>query len=333
MRFASFAFAGGEMPQTGNTSSGSPSGRERQLNIIYFVDANKTRSIKLSISKAKLIGSLLVLTISWAFLATGILFYSSDRVDNLEVKLSQSLGVIFDYQVKYEDTYEKAYPFTPTKKAKAPPISVASNKAEPKKTTKSSNVAQTKPATALAAKLATPALDKPLVSIEEAKVDYENPELKVRFALRNNQSPKRATGYVFGTAKFVSDAGVTSFLVSPRGIKAGSDGAVANPKSGYAYRIRYYKAKTMSFQPPKGVAGKFVQVSLSLVGSDGQQSDKRLNVDIPVVLSEAPEKLVKVVETAQVESTVKSSDPVATGEAPVSANSEKAAEGEGSNAP
>ena len=302
------------MPNSGNSTTNPTGGRERQLNIIYFVDANKTRSVKLSISKAKVIGALLFLTISWAAVSTGLLFYSSDRVNRLEDKLSQSLNLIFDYQVKYERIYEKAYPSMPSKKQAAPAATVASAKQS-----QADSVVEAKPdaknvtdpgATTLAAKIVEPEDVGPLVSIEDPKVSYGDSKLSVRFALRNNRSPRRATGSVYGTAKFVSKDGAISYLSSPRSIKVSAEGSVDNPKSGYAYRIRYYKAKTMSFVPPRGMEGRFVEVGLSLVGDEGQRLEKKIEVDFPVAVAVTPDPVIKPARVPNEESAKASAVPV-----------------------
>ena len=83
---------------------------KRQLNIIYFVDSSKTRTVKIPLGRVSVVLLLLSAVGLWsigsAFLLTAA---NADRA-GLTRKLSASLATVFDYETRYDGVYDVAYP-------------------------------------------------------------------------------------------------------------------------------------------------------------------------------------------------------------------------------
>ncbi|MCX6130423.1 MAG: hypothetical protein NTX25_15345 [Proteobacteria bacterium] len=84
--------------------------RKRFLNIIYFIDSNRTRTLKLSIRSSYLTVATLVLLISWSFFASLLLIQEHQLNHEQRVRSVELLTSIFNYQTRYDQVYEKAYP-------------------------------------------------------------------------------------------------------------------------------------------------------------------------------------------------------------------------------
>lgn len=90
--------------------SGSQYHREKTLNIIYFMDSKKTRSIKIPLEKAYLALGFLGAILIWC-IVSGILVLNlknKDRLDSMRIRAL--LATIYEFQVKGEDVFDKAYP-------------------------------------------------------------------------------------------------------------------------------------------------------------------------------------------------------------------------------
>lgn len=90
--------------------SGSHYHREKTLNIIYFMDSKKTRTIKIPVEKAYLALGFLGAILIWC-VVSGILVLnlkSKDHSDSLRIR--SLLSTIYEFQVKGEDVFDKAYP-------------------------------------------------------------------------------------------------------------------------------------------------------------------------------------------------------------------------------
>ncbi len=306
------------MPRSAGDAPSTKSNRQRELNVIYFVDANKTRSLRIKIASAQFLVIAGAVAAVWTILASGLLFSSMRQVSQLESKLTHSMSVIFDYQVRFEEVYEKAYPNAPARdpNAKGEEAVVAAERRTPgtvivksvasdagrpgdpvtvtQEAAKAPQVVQEpKAPIALAAKSApgvaplagTSTVAAPpgrSIDIEEPKISQAGAEVKVRFALRNNQSPQKAEGFVFGIAKIENQAGRVFYLESPEGIQVDNLGQAKRPTAGFAYSIRYYKAKTMNFQLPPDTQGRVVEVSVGVLGNDGVTIVEKIPANLPI---------------------------------------------------
>ena len=81
-----------------------------QLNVIYFIDAAKTRSFKMPLKRLKWVIALLLGIAVWSVGSAVLIFWLwTAKLDQFE-DLKSTLQALFDYEVRYEQVYETAYP-------------------------------------------------------------------------------------------------------------------------------------------------------------------------------------------------------------------------------
>jgi|GEM_PF-1850408 len=83
--------------------------RVKELNIIYFFDAHRTKTLKFSMTQARVILALMVCTVGWAIGSSVIVTYLSLKRSDAEFKLVKALDRVFEYQIRFEQIFEKAY--------------------------------------------------------------------------------------------------------------------------------------------------------------------------------------------------------------------------------
>jgi hypothetical protein len=90
-----------------NQTSG---GRRRRLNVIYFVDSARTRSFSMPLFGLNFIALALIGLVGWSVLSIGLLMWMADgRAEDL-ARMKSALATVFEYETRYDDVYEKAYP-------------------------------------------------------------------------------------------------------------------------------------------------------------------------------------------------------------------------------
>ena len=81
-----------------------------QLNVIYFIDAAKTRSFKMPLKRLKWVIALLLGIAVWSIGSAVLIFWLwTAKLDQFE-DLKSTLQALFDYEMRYEQVYETAYP-------------------------------------------------------------------------------------------------------------------------------------------------------------------------------------------------------------------------------
>ena len=90
---------------------------DKNLNIIFFVDANRTRRFQLSIKQLIGISVLFFATTLWAILSIFYIYRFYTKDGEQFTRITELQTAIFNYQTRYENIYEKAYsidePFQP----------------------------------------------------------------------------------------------------------------------------------------------------------------------------------------------------------------------------
>ena len=84
--------------------------QKRALNVVYFLDAKKTKSIKIPMPMVKLLAAGTILTLVWTVVSFFIVGALTNKVSNLSEELVELNQVIFDYQARFDGVYEAAYP-------------------------------------------------------------------------------------------------------------------------------------------------------------------------------------------------------------------------------
>lgn len=84
--------------------------RKKFLNVIYFIDSQKTHAFKVSTTLSSFLVTILSLIILWSFLSTGLLIKQYAENKRQSGKIKSLLATIFSYETKYDQIYEKTYP-------------------------------------------------------------------------------------------------------------------------------------------------------------------------------------------------------------------------------
>lgn len=100
--------------------------REHKLNLIYFVDSHKTHSIQMRLRTAVAAVISLSVLVIWSMVATGMLIAQKYTDEERAAKIRYLLDTVFQYQVRYDDVFEKAYQKEPKRPAAAPAVATQS---------------------------------------------------------------------------------------------------------------------------------------------------------------------------------------------------------------
>ena len=83
---------------------------QRRLNIIYFVDSAKTRSVSIPIGRLNILITCIFIIFSWSFISLFVIAWLGVEQRELSTRLKASLATIFEYQSRFDNVYELAYP-------------------------------------------------------------------------------------------------------------------------------------------------------------------------------------------------------------------------------
>jgi hypothetical protein len=101
----------GKMQGTNKKRKPAPfKAKKRVLNIVYFLDAKKTKSLKIPMPMAKGLFAFIALGVVWSVASIFVVGMLESKVSNLQDDLVESNQVIFDYQARFDGVYEAAYP-------------------------------------------------------------------------------------------------------------------------------------------------------------------------------------------------------------------------------
>ena len=259
----------------------------RSLNIIYFIDARKTRSFRISLRRIYALAGMMVLillgcTFSVVFSAR---FYQKN--DLLTDRLHGALSTIFEYQSRYDEVYEQAYPGI-YKDLNGKTGGIARNSKKDPGEASDSRDSLTKEARERVA-FVKQTIDFPPEStrsqsnpnwpivVEDVTFQQDLRDMELNFAIRNSKSPERAEGYIWSVLTLKKPDGSVSHIGSPSGIKIDDHGDLINPGKGANwYSIRYYKAKSFYFHLEEENKGQVIEILIGMKDLQGEQSLIRL---------------------------------------------------------
>ncbi len=263
--------------------------RTRYLNVIYFIDANRTRTLKFSIGTSYLTVGALTVAVVWSLIATGLLIRDRFVIAEMSTHSKSLLDTVFNYQTRYDEVYEKAYPN---------PVGNNDSVAEDDETT----VAETPKIVENAPKVkkkdnANVEPQKSILPIDEAAIAKDKggsetspiglpiaidnfastllgKSLTIRLSLKNLNSPTKSSGAISGTANFV-DTNNQAHAIIGRPSRSGDEAEHFN--------IRYFKNKNLVFDAPKDLAGKFTNVVVTIRDDSGRSKEfpYTVNKDVP----------------------------------------------------
>ncbi|NRA65152.1 MAG: hypothetical protein HRU19_11760 [Pseudobacteriovorax sp.] len=255
--------------------------RKRFLNIIYFVDSNKTKTFKLSLKSSYIVGIFLVASMIWSVTSTVLLIKSYSHDIQQTDRVKKLLSTIFTYQTRYDGIYEKSYPtkaktaLSQTKGGSGDSVTADADKADSSTSKTGTNLA--------AKKLITPDSDKTQNQVEEGKktavkednvstkegikIDKYEPvksdrSFSLSFAVKNLDRPTRTHGYVIGFASFKTASGEVKVISSPSDITESQAIKPWELPRDHRFAIKYYTRKTLNFEVPKELTGTMESIKI-----------------------------------------------------------------------
>ena len=275
------------MVRTSKSISPQKLAREKTLNLIYFIDSNSTRSIRMSLGKVWCIAALLIAVLCWAF-GSGWLLYRSTRLHQREqTRIQQLQAGIFKYQNNSDAVYESAYPNgpNPSRLSKSTDDQVAK-----------STMDQGEMLTALAPspktiavkkeKLPPTPVEKKVVSkpvdVEVSKVLKKSNRLVVKYMIKNDANSAKVEGRVWAVARYTALNGRHHFVADPPGVGVTEGGDPIASIKGTRFFIRRFRNVDSRFNIPANIVGRFDKVVIYTKTTNGALVKKDLKVDIDV---------------------------------------------------
>jgi hypothetical protein len=266
--------------------------RKQFLNVVYFVESSRTRTLKIPMTRVHLMLFCALLLIGWSVASAAIIsLLIRDRAD-LVVNLKQSMQAVFDFESLYDGVYEMAYPagkLQPAKVAVQPAAPAAEKPAEVSAPAKSS--ARQPVAAAVESKSQTPAepvekkdaVEKPgsgldvIVSNPVVKTNSER--MNLTFDLTNKDATDKSEGYLWAIAEFKTDTGETHILKAPLTIDVNEKGEIEDHKKASYFAIRRFKRNDFNFQLLQGQAGTVVGAKIGISDKSGLN---KMIYDVPL---------------------------------------------------
>lgn len=285
---------------TGDTDKMKP--RKQFLNVVYFVDSSRTRTLKIPMSRVYLLLFCALTLIGWAVSSTAVIsLLVKDRTD-LALSLRQSMQTVFDFESLYDGVYETAYPVgklhstkmvkattkeTVPEKPSEPAKSDVANETKPmvKPVDKGEEKSSEKPADIVGKKDTAKESDTK-ASGTNVEVIVSNPVVKstpdrlnLTFDLTNKDESGKSEGYLWATAEFKTDAGVTHILKAPPLIDANIKGEISDHRRASYFAIRRFKRNEFSFELMQGHTGTVIGVKIGISDKPGEN---KMIYDVPL---------------------------------------------------
>lgn len=276
--------------------------RRKTLNIIYFIDSEKTKSIQISVSTVIGLASAFLLMVLWSFTSIYLGYVALRDRANLLSFVRDARNTLFEYEARFEGVYENVYPSDAKKEnppappaaaepPQTPPQRIAATpepKAVPEPKPAPPEVKAKAPVTAAApiepkteeAKVASANESEGASEPTRSKVTVDSPvfrtgtdTLELRVNINNQDNRNKAEGYVWALATFKGDNGEEVFVAAPKGMQINAGGEAGDPRNAQRYAIQFHKPKNFVFNSPNASSGKFTQVKIVLQDYSGQRSE------------------------------------------------------------
>lgn len=258
-----------------------------ELNIIYFVDAKKTRSFKIGMGKFIFVAIILTLMLLWSITSTYVFYVIAASENEYKNQLKETLATIFEYQSRFDNVYENAYPSQNKKFQEPAQAAVPLIASEALDLSKIKDQIKQIYVNRYHEELETNLILKN--SPENIGVHLEDPVLlkeedvdhfDLSFAIRNLKSPLKAEGFLWASALFVTTNGEKFYIGAPDGIFLTENGLIDEKNTVFEpYSIRYYKSKSFSFFKPEKIEGFITQIHLGILNKD---KSKKIFFDLSV---------------------------------------------------
>ena len=249
---------------------------QRHVNLIYFVDAAKTKTIRVSLRTASIVMMASAVVVIWAFFAGALLLRMQAKQSDLRAELSTSRSVIFEYQTLHDGVFEQAYPELNERRY--------SGKSAAKPTGAEVGIRGV-------TGVITDTLEKAKVIAREdhkSPVSLSNPTIVPRdggfelfFDLRNREAALKAEGYIWAVAAMEKLGGEHLKVTVPKTMTVSTTGEPLNTDQGQRFGIRRYSRRSFVFALPSHFEGRVLTVDIAFAG-DGDKY--RSSYTIPVNL-------------------------------------------------
>lgn len=292
-----------------NTDKTKP--RKQFLNIVYFVESSRTRTLKIPMGRVHLLLFCALAVLGWSVASTAIIsLLVNDRAE-LVGSLKQTMQTVFDFESLYDGVYERAYPSGKLQSSKtlasspgqssSRSTSQAPGQASAQKTSVNENpskqvvsapktevVGKKEEKTAPTSPSITPAVEGNKAESNGKNVDVtvSNPVVKtsvdrlnLTFDLTNKNGSEKSEGYIWATAEFKTESGDVHILKAPLSISANEKGEITDHRRASYFAIRRFKRNEFSFDLIKGYAGTVVGVKIGI--SDKPGANKMI-YDVPL---------------------------------------------------
>jgi hypothetical protein len=285
--------------------------RPRYLSIVYFVEAGKTRNLKIPVKMLYWGLGSLGLLVFWSVLSIFLVSSSSSQLAETEGQLTSSLEAIFAYQTQYENVYELAYQATTldtennekssglsgaseVKESPSLPILAGEDKNATPEERSVASVSQTTsssggedPILLQEAKEQHPT--EPAIFVDNFQFKGMHKKFQVDFDIRNSDQSKQAIGSVWAVARIVYDDGTQAYISAPANLKTDEKGVAVNLSSAHKFNLRYFKSKAFVFTPTKSSqTAKVDWVEVSVMDRAGRKKSERFAVETRLKEIEAP---------------------------------------------
>ncbi len=250
--------------------------RKRLLNLIFFIDASKTRTFVMPMDRAAIFAVVVGMTALWALISVVLVAKYKSENTQLRTKLQTALNTVFDYQTRFDDVFERAYPESVGKDylaAKTPDTPRSQPQQEaPSVAAKNPPAETTKPSEKKAAVESNADAVEKLALVEEISWKLKGSNLDLQFTIKSPEPNTKVEGYVWGIARFESADGQVSYVGVPSEIDVDEQGEASASQRSYLYSIRFLKRRNFSFAAPADVAGVFNEVKIFLTSKKGQKT-------------------------------------------------------------
>lgn len=276
-----------ELETQKNQASDAKQERQRQLNVIYFVDASKTHSFRVPLKTGLWLTGALAGIVLWSFIGSFILLREALVANSQGERIRNLLDTVFQYQTRYDNVYDKAYP-RDMHERKFP------SDAEPDAVAEGDNPATQENEADIELAAKTAPKDQPdgvgsqnvahvdfPVEIAEIKATWKPSLLQVTFNMRNNRKPDLSSGTLWGIATYQADGETAKrYVTAPLDIQLTEDGETASFRGGYRFSIRYFNSRTLLFPAPP-VAGSFKVLRIFIA----DEKNNEILVSVPLEFS------------------------------------------------
>lgn len=280
--------------------------QRRFLNVVYFLDAKKTRSIKVPLGIVKLVATLGALALIWSFISILILGKLTSTVGTLNDELVESNQVIFDYQARFDGVYEKSYPdkyieslkpyfgmgFTDNDKTRNRDLSSGQAKDvykndTPQTKSRSSTMGEDNEILSMGGNHKSVKTDDgifnnqgakvfPGLKIKHPRIKYGNESAMLSILLKNSSSEK-ISGYVWAVA-VVDDGSNKKYFTSPDRVLFDEKGVPSNIDILNKFALRNFSSKKFTFAMNQNDIENLKDIKVGLMDKKGLTR----NVQIPV---------------------------------------------------